>query len=242
MKNDSRFQQARRDLTFAHERKTSLAEPFVSVLPVAGAAISVLSNRIGHNTIASTDATASRLDELQFDLGEGPCWEALSTREAVLEPDITSSASTRYPQFTHAVRSDELGSAVHAMFAFPLVVGSLDIGAVDLWARSAGFLSSRHIAEAAELAHLAAIQVLRRVLGDLPELTSPGDSILSRREIHQATGMILAQLNVSASDAALLLRAHAFATERSLGEVANDIVERRIDFTATAGPVIDERE
>jgi hypothetical protein len=44
--------------------------------------------------------------------------------------------------------------------------------------------------------------------------------------------MILAQLDISAADAALLLRAHAFSSGRTVAEVASDVIERRIDFTA----------
>jgi hypothetical protein len=230
---DTKLSRAKKDLAYAHERKTSLAAPFVSVLPVSGASVSVLSAQIGQNTIASTDSTASRLDELQFDLGEGPCWEALAQHQAVQEPAVQSVDSTRYPLFTQALRSDVLGSTVRAMFAFPLVVGSLDIGAVDLWAPNEGALDEEQVSDAASLADIAARQVLRRVLGTVPELTSADDSILSRREIHQATGMVLVQLDVTAEDAALLLRAHAFATNRTLGSIANDVVEHRLDFSPT---------
>jgi hypothetical protein len=233
MRSESTLLRAKNDLAYAHERKTSLAAPFISVLPVTGASVSVLSAQIGQNTIASTDTVASRLDELQFDLGEGPCWEALATHQAVQEPHVQSIDSTRYPQFTQALRSDALGSSVRAMFAFPLVVGSLDIGAIDLWAPTEGPLDEQQVSDASSLADIAARQVLRRVLGSVPELTSANDSILSRREIHQATGMVLVQLDVSAEDAALLLRAHAFATNRSLGSIANDVVEHRLDFTPT---------
>jgi ANTAR domain/GAF domain len=52
-----------------------------------------------------------------------------------------------------------------------------------------------------------------------------------RAEVHQATGMILAQLGVSAQDAFVRLRAHAFATRRPVGEVARDVVARRLVFT-----------
>jgi hypothetical protein len=234
MKSDSTLSRAKNDLAYAHERRTSLAAPFVSVLPIRGASVSVLSSQIGQNTIASTDATASRLDELQFDLGEGPCWDAIARHEAIQEPDVQSVDSLRYPQFTQALRSDALGSSVRAMFAFPLVVGSLDIGAVDLWAPTEGQLDEQQVSDAASLADIAARQVLRRVLGSVPELTGADDSIRSRREIHQATGMVLVQLDVSAEDAALLLRAHAFATNRTLGSIANDVVEHRLDFTPSA--------
>ena len=52
-----------------------------------------------------------------------------------------------------------------------------------------------------------------------------------RAEVHQATGMILAQLGVEAQDAFVRLRAHAFAARRPLAEVARDVVARRLVFT-----------
>jgi hypothetical protein len=53
----------------------------------------------------------------------------------------------------------------------------------------------------------------------------------NRAEIHQATGMVVAQLGVSAADALARLRAHAFAEQRLLGDVARDVVARRLCFT-----------
>ena len=52
-----------------------------------------------------------------------------------------------------------------------------------------------------------------------------------RAEVHQATGMVLAQLGLPAQDAFVRLRAHAFATCRPLPEVARDVVAGRLVFT-----------
>ena len=52
-----------------------------------------------------------------------------------------------------------------------------------------------------------------------------------RAEIHQATGMVLVQLGISATDALARLRAHAFLHRRLLLDVARDVVERRLVFT-----------
>ena len=52
-----------------------------------------------------------------------------------------------------------------------------------------------------------------------------------RAEIHQATGMVLAQLRISATDALARLRAHAFVEQRLLVDVAHDVVARRLRFT-----------
>jgi hypothetical protein len=171
------------------------------------------------------------LDELQFDLGEGPCWQALGSHNPVLVPDMRGKADSAWPEFSDALREDPVGGSVAAMFAFPLAIGSLEIGAVDLWAITPGALSRRQVADASTLASVAAWQVLRRVLADVPDLETPGESINSRREIHQATGMVLAQLDITPDDATLLLRAHAFATSRTVGAVANDVVERRLSFS-----------
>ena len=228
----SRFAKARQDLSVAHEHASSLCEPFLRVIPATGASLSVLSGPVGQSTVCSSNETAARLDELQFDLGEGPCWLAMSSREPVLAPVLAEATST-WPMFTEAVLGDSHGQFVAGMFAFPLVVGTLEIGAVDLYSTTRLTLSTTQIADVSALADVAAWQVLRRVLGDQAvELTSESSARSSRREVHQATGMVLAQLGVSADDAALLLRAHAFATGRSVRDVATDVVERRLDFSA----------
>lgn len=233
MVNRGTFDNARRALSTAHERRTSLCAPFLAVLPVAGASVSVLSSPVGQSTVCSTDAIAERLDELQFDLGEGPCWQAMATRAPVLASDLRTANNSAWPTFAEAIRHDQRAHEVAAMYAFPLVVGSLDIGAVDLYALQPGELNSEQVSDAATLASIAAWQVLRRVLGDQASELDNGPS--SRREVHQATGMVLAQLNVSAEDAALLVKAHAFASGRSVRDVATDIVARNLDFTTHDG-------
>ena len=90
-----------------------------------------------------------------------------------------------------------------------------------------GQLSRENIADATTLARATAWQVLRRILAD--DDPEPENSY-SRREVHQATGMVLAQLDVTADDAILLLRAHAFSSGRSVREIANEVVERRLEF------------
>jgi hypothetical protein len=226
------FNTARRELLAAHERKTSLCAPFLAALPVHGAAVSVLAGSAGQSTVCSSDDTATRLDELQFDLGEGPCWDAMNTLVPVLRPRLATDHDHEWPLFTSAVREDALASAVGSVFAFPLFVGSLGIGAVDLYSTTTRPLDESDVSDATELASIASWQVLRSILTDevLDDLEGPATH--NRREVHQATGMVLAQLDISADEAALLLRAHAFASGRTVAEIAHDVIERRLDFAA----------
>ena len=55
---------------------------------------------------------------------------------------------------------------------------------------------------------------------------------LSRAEVSQATGMLVAQLQVEPAEALVRLRAHAFATGRSATAVACDIMDRRLRLEA----------
>jgi hypothetical protein len=54
------------------------------------------------------------------------------------------------------------------------------------------------------------------------------DAASHRAEVHQASGMVAVQLGVSVADAEARLRAHAYAVNRSVVDVARDIVARRL--------------
>ncbi len=216
------FAAARRAIDNSWQLKTSLCTPFLATLPVTGASVSVLSTPAAQATMFASDDTAALLDELQFDLGEGPGWDAMQSRQPVFDGDVDGT-DPRWPLFTDAVPRN----LVRGIFAFPLVVGELEIGAVDLYSSLPRELSLENIADATTLACATAWQVLRRILAD--DDTEPENSY-SRREVHQATGMVLAQLDVTANDAILLLRAHAFSSGRSVREIANDVVARRLEF------------
>ncbi|MCU1440991.1 MAG: antitermination regulatory protein containing a sensor domain [Rhodoglobus sp.] len=209
----------------------NLSAPFISAFPIAGAAVSVMAGPRGQSTMYSSDRIADRLDELQFDLGEGPCWTAIAERTPVLRSNIRSDGNTDWPAFTEAVLNDAITGGVSSIFAFPLMVGALDIGAIDLYGTEYRGLAPTEVAEASALASLAAWQVLRRILDDHDQLYDTESLGYARREVHQATGMVIVQLGVSPEDAELLLRAHAFSSGRSLRDVANDVVERTLDFT-----------
>ena len=51
-----------------------------------------------------------------------------------------------------------------------------------------------------------------------------------RAVVHQATGMITIQLGTSLADALLRLRAHAYASGRTVSDIAADVVDRRLRF------------
>jgi hypothetical protein len=214
-------------------RVSDLAHAFTRLLPVTGASISTLGPALSAETVSATDPRAERLDELQFDLGEGPCWDAVATRQPVLEPDLVGRTDTPWPAFSAAAAGENIG----ALFAFPLVFGPIDIGAIDLYSTDPLVLTLAQQRQMLGLSARTSRIVLRHAI-QASEIAREG-SPLSRREIHQATGMVLAQLGTTAADAYLLIQARAFAEDRSMQEVAADVVERRLRFTTVSDGIGD---
>lgn len=197
-------------------------------LDVDGAAISLLTASNARETLCATDATAELLEDLQFSLGEGVCVEAALTGRPVLVADLQhSSEASRWPIFAGAVVEQ---SEVGALFAVPLQWGTINLGVLDLYRKAPGSLSQAQLRDAISAADIATLMFLGM-------RTDPGDeawldhSVHSRAEIHQATGMVLAQLGVSAENALARMRAYAFLEQRLLSDVAHDVVTRRLRFT-----------
>lgn len=205
---------------------SKLASPFLELIPVAGAAISVFDQGRRSVLLHSTDQTSKRLEELHFDLGEGPLFEAFASGCMVAVPDL--ARSERWPTFFHG--ADDLDVA--SIFVFPLMLGAVCTGAVLCYRRTAGPLTESATEVGVSLSRAIAGPAFRAAIEvALEESVDEQAPIEWRRQVHQATGMVLAQLNISATDAFSRIRAYAFADGRTVEEVSSDVVTRRLDFS-----------
>jgi hypothetical protein len=201
----------------------------LSVLPVSGVGVALMTAEGPSGVVlAATDERARQLEELQFALGEGPCVEASGSGRPILEPDLLTAGSPRWPRFGAAV----LDAGVRAIFAFPLRVGAIHVGVLDLYRDTPGNLTTLETTEALAFADAATTMVLhlqddRGHHDARSALTGPIDS---RAEVHHATGMITIQLGVSVAEALLRLRTHAYTTGRTVSAIAADVVNRRTSF------------
>lgn len=207
-----------------------ICELCVTMLGVAGAGISLSTAAGNCGVVCATDGLAARIEELQVTLGEGPCVDAVSSGGPVLVPDLDEPdnvAVGRWPAFMEGAG----GVGVRAVFAFPLRIGATVLGAIDLYRTSPGDLDPGQLAGALMAADAAALALLDLDLaGD-----AFADDVTARStyhlQVHQATGMVQAQLDVTTEAAFAMLRARAFATGRFLVDVATDVVERRLRFS-----------
>jgi hypothetical protein len=227
-----------RDGTDEHALAGRICQACVDGLDIDGAAISLLTGSTFRETLWATDATAEIVEDLQFTLNEGACMEAAATGRPVLVADLRDhTKTTRWPIFAAAVADQ---TPVGALFALPLQWGAINVGVLDLYRAAPGSLSDVQRRDVLAAADTAALMLLGQRT-ERPGDRVPGrdgdagrwlDHTLGHRaEIHQATGMVLVQLGISATDALARLRGYAFVHRRLLLDVARDVVERRLVFT-----------
>ena len=177
---------------------------------------------------AVSEPACEPLEELQFTLGEGPCLDAFASRRPVLVPDLSYRAMKRWPGYAPALH----GLGVRAVFTFPLQIGAARIGALDVFRAEPGFLTYGEFRDALAFADVAVTTLLDGQAQAPPGAAADGlDEVMEQRaELFQAQGMVAVQLGISLADAMARLRAYAYAEDKALGEVARDVLARRLSF------------
>jgi hypothetical protein len=203
----------------------------VDTLGVTGAGIAMVTSSGNRGVVCATDDISAQVEDLQLTLGEGPCVDAVQRGAPVVVPDLGAPAGLavdRWPAFIEGATS----AGVKAVFAFPLRVGAISVGAMDLYRDRPGDLSSSELRGALLAADAAALAVLHlETDGDEAFADVPDARSTYQLQVHQATGMAMGQLDVSVEQAFLLLRARAFSEGRALAELATDVVARRVRFS-----------
>jgi len=210
-----------------------LCDVCAEVTGMTGAGIMLMSGEVPRGPVCTTDTASAVVEQLQYDLGEGPCVDAYSQDRPVLEPDLSEPRTPRWLAFT----GPALAAGVRAIFGFPLQVGAVRLGALNLYRDQPGPLSDDQHADALVMADVAAQALL------VMQANAPPGKIAAELEAgadfqyvaHQASGMVAAQLDVSVGQALIRLRAHAFGNDRPLAKVAADVVARRLRFDAQSG-------
>jgi hypothetical protein len=206
----------------------ALCSACVELFRVDAAAISLIFDGAITGTLGASSDSARDFDELQFTLGEGPCLDSVSHRAPVLVPYLDEATDVRWPAYGRAL----LAHGIRGVHALPVVLAGEYVGALDLYRERTGSLTVDELAGALVAAELAEVPLLDLLGEDLQAAVDDPRSDawtelnrLARVEISQATGMLIAQLNVTAVEALARLRAHAYATGRSATEVARDILD-----------------
>lgn len=203
----------------------------ISAVGVDAAAVAVVLDASPRETLYASGRVASELEELTLTLGEGPGVDALAGGPALVADLTAGECLIRWPVFAAAAAK----AGVRAVFALPLRTGAIRLGVLALYRAEPGGLDGEQLADALMLADTVGALLLDEAGHDPSGRPRPDGSWLHHAGaqhpvVHQATGMVIVQLGVTAAVALMRLRAHAYAHDRRLREVASDVVARRLRF------------
>ncbi|WP_327145488.1 hypothetical protein [Nocardia sp. NBC_01327] len=224
----------------------------VQVLPVTRAAIMIWTGPGGWEMLGASDSEAADYAQLEAATGEGPGPQAHRHQAPVLVPDVAAALGAgRWPLLAAAGFAHKDGG----VFAFPLQLGAIRVGTLDLYADTmldkAGFAAAVQVAELITTLLLSAtpdprpelpeqhradaIDVFTHAINDSYRLGSWWEPAQSTREIHQATGMIAAQLGTDITTAYARLVGFALAASLPIAQVSADVVAHRVLFRPDDG-------
>jgi hypothetical protein len=213
------------------ERSRYICELCARLLGVNGAGISMVTAAGNRGVVCATDEVSARIEDLQFTLGEGACVEAVTGGVPVMVNDLHQPgdmAVERWPAFWEGAAA----AGARALFALPLRIAGISVGALDLYRDQPGKLTTGQFSAALMAAEAAAAAILQLGTGHADSFADDTDGRAAyQMEVHQATGMVKVQAGVTIEEAFLMLRAHAFASGRPIADVAKDVVERRLRLT-----------
>jgi GAF domain-containing protein len=185
--------------------------------------------RYGVVTVASSDARADAVDEIQYSAGGGPCLEALHTGAVVrVEDQATDTRWGSYPELA-------MGAGVRSSVSFPLTVDDRPIGALNVYSTRRGPLPADEEAAAllASAQLTGVLQAVRRLAAGVLRDPAQARQLQERHDVDIATGILMARHGCSDTDAREVLAQRAATQKASLWSVAVRIVS---DGEADPGP------
>jgi hypothetical protein len=199
-----------------------LCEVSTDIVGMSGAGIMLMSGDVPQGSVCTTDEVSALIEDLQYELGEGPCVDAFRQDRVVAEPDLADPDVPRWFAFTPPA----VEAGVGAVFGFPLRVGTIRLGALNLYRVQPGPLSDDQHADALVLADVVARWVLD-VQADAPRGVLAGELEVGADfhfVVQNAAGIVSVQLGVSMTEALIRLRAYSFGHDRPLSDVSRDVV------------------
>jgi hypothetical protein len=207
----------------------ALCRAVVADMGLTGATVTVVPHLDSHVVAAASSPAARKVEELQFDAGEGPTRDAHRAGRPVVAGDLAQFTG-RWPGYA----SVALACGVCAVYSFPLRVGAARLGVLSLY----GNRPRQPVKEDLRIAGVYS-EIATEVLIDdggagtgHHQPPSLGSALGVHESIYQAQGMVMIDLAVSLQEALARMRAHAFAHSQDLRQLATEIIDGKVFETA----------
>ena len=168
------------------------------------------------STVAPTSGIVEIIDQLQYDLHEGPCVDAIAEHETFRVGNV--GAEARWPAFGPAAAAN----GIHSLLSYRLFVTDRTLGALNLYSGRVNAFDHRTEQDGRLFATHAAIALV----GAQRE-AQLGIAIENRDIIATAKGILMERHDVDAASAFRLLVEASQSTNVKLHQVATWLVENR---------------
>ena len=171
-------------------------------------------------TVTYSGEMAARGDERQYELDDGPCLEALRTGRVVTVADMATE--TRWGKYPERA----LDAGVRSSLSFPLPLGERGRGALNLYASRANAFTEADERTGQSWAGQAsgALAVAWRMAEHDRTVDNLTRGMVTRQQIGQAVGLLMAQRRCTAEEAFSLLRGASQRSNEKLRDVAHRMI------------------
>jgi len=198
-----------------------LGDSAVTILDADGAGVSVVGSSGRLEFVTATDQSLLELERVQEEFQAGPCVEAFRRGEPVIVRDI-ADVDEDWPEYKETAARTHFGAVV----GMPLTAGARRVGSLNIYQRQAREWSDDDVHAVRSMADIATAYIVRA--GELAQarvLAGQLEHALgSRVVIEQAKGVLSREHGISVDAAFDLLRSYSRGEQRSLREVAHDVV------------------
>ncbi|MBM7516374.1 GAF and ANTAR domain-containing protein [Nocardioides nitrophenolicus] len=167
---------------------------------------------------ATTDAIARTVDALEWEVGEGPCVDAIRTQRFERDPDIANDAV--WPRLAERVLRQ---TPVRGMIGYRVIIGERKVGALNLFSDTPGAFTRESADLGAIIASFASVAVAAANEREAADSLRAG--LASNREIGKAIGLLMATYDVSDTEAFALLRDTSNRLNVRLATIAGQVVD-----------------
>jgi ANTAR domain/GAF domain len=177
----------------------------------------MLARNDGYETAAASDEVARHIDELEREVGEGPCVDAIEEEAGQVDPDITKNSA--WPRLAERVLAD---TPVRGMAGYRIVLEGKKVGALNLFSDTPGAFEHGGD-EGAVLSAFASVALLS--VSNRERADSLRRGLESNREVGKAIGLLMAAHQIGSDNAFELLRKASNDMNMKLTEVAREVIQ-----------------
>lgn len=168
----------------------------------------------GIDTPVGSSETLNRIDELQFVLKEGPCYDALHMHEIVQSPDLAHDA--RWPRWGPMVAQE---AGVVSIVSYRLYTTKDTLGAMNLYSTQTDAFDADDIVNGQALAAHVGVALAASQHAEHLEM-----AISHRTVIGRAEGILMERFQIPPDQAFAVLRRVSQSRNVKLNRVAEELV------------------